>query len=188
MTFNSAISLFFDSMRCRSLLTAAALMATLGVTATPALAQDTSGDRVLAQGGSGFNPSSVRAMISRGDSAASRGDLAAARADYDKARNASRQLLAFYRDLSGAFRGLDARIPREMDTKGREALGLLAESNLRLAALFRRQNQPEVAVPVLVEVVKLMTPSQPQGQKAYQSLLELGFVETEFKGAKPAGS
>ena len=99
-------------MRCRSLLTAAALMATLGVTATPALAQDTSGDRVLAQGGSGFNPSSVRAMISRGDSAASRGDLTSARADYDKARNASRQLLAFYRDLSGAFRGLDARIPR----------------------------------------------------------------------------
>ena len=175
-------------MRCRSLLTAAALMATLGVTATPALAQDTSGDRVLAQGGSGFNPSSVRAMISRGDAAASRGDLTSARADYDKARNASRQLLAFYRDLSGAFRGLDARIPREMDTKGREALGLLAESNLRLAALFRRQNQPEVAVPVLVEVVKLMTPSQPQGQKAYQSLLELGFVETEFKRAKPAGS
>ena len=91
-------------------------------------------------------------------------------------------MLSFYRDLSGAFRGLDARIPREMDTKGRDALGLLAEANLRLAALFRRQNQPEVAVPVLVEVVKLMTPSQPQGQKAYQSLVELGFVDTEFKG------
>ena len=66
-------------------------------------------------------------------------------------------------------------------------LGLLAESNLRLAALFRRQNQPEVAVPVLVEVVKLMTPSQSQGQKAYQSLVELGFVTTEFKGAAPGG-
>ena len=55
------------------------------------------------------------------------------------------------------------------------------------AALFRRQNQPEVAVPVLVEVVRLMTPSQPQGQKAYQSLVELGFVDTEFKGAAPIG-
>ena len=74
-----------------------------------------------------------------------------------------------------------------MDTKGREALELLAETNLRLAALFRRQNQPEVAVPVLVEVVKLMTPAKPQGQQAYQSLLELGFVETEFRGASAAG-
>ena len=75
-----------------------------------------------------------------------------------------------------------------MDSKGRESLALLAEANLRLAALFRRQNQPEIAVPVLVEVVKLMTPSQAQGQKAYQSLVELGFVETEFKGAAPASS
>ena len=175
-------------MRCRSLLTAAALIATLGGTVTPALAQDSAGDRVLAQGNSGFNPSSVRSMIARGDAAASRGDLNAAKIEYDKARKAAKQLLSFYRDLSGAFRGLDARIPREMDSKGREALGLLAEADLRLAALFRRLNQPEVAVPVLVEVVKLMTPSQPQGQKAYQSLVELGFVETEFKGAKPAGS
>ena len=75
-----------------------------------------------------------------------------------------------------------------MDDKGRQSLALLAEANLRLAALFRRQNQPEVAVPVLVEVVRLMTPSQPQGQKAYQSLVELGFVDTEFKGAAPAGA
>ena len=68
-----------------------------------------------------------------------------------------------------------------MDKKGRSALRLLAKVNLRLAALFRRQNQPEVAVPVLIEVVKLMTPADPQGQKAYQNLLELGFVETPYK-------
>ena len=70
-----------------------------------------------------------------------------------------------------------------MDTKGREALALLAQTNLRLAALFRRQGQPEIAVPVLVEVVRLMTPAKPEGQKAYQSLIELGFVETPYRGA-----
>ena len=176
-------------MGCRSLLTAAALMASLGLAGTPVLAQEAaSGDRVLASSSTGFNPSAVRSMIARGDAAAASGNLEAARKEYDGARKAAKQLLAFYRDLSGAFRGLDARIPREMDTKGREALGLLAEADLRLAALFRRQNQPEVAVPVLVEVVKLMTPAQPQGRKAYQSLLELGFVDTEFKGAAPASS
>ena len=170
------------SMGCRSLIAATALLATLGFTNAPALAQSSASDRVLAQEQTGFNTSAVRAMIARGDSYVSSGDLGAARQQYDDARKASKQLLSFYRDLSGAFRGLDARIPREMDTKGRDALGLLAEADLRLAALFRRQNQPEVAVPVLVEVVKLMTPSQPQGQKAYQSLVELGFVDTEFKG------
>ena len=163
-------------------------MATLGVTAAPGIAQTQPGTVFSLRAEGGFNPAAVRSMLADGDAAASRGDLGSeARADYDKARKASKQLLAFYRDLSGAFRGLDARIPREMDTKGREALELLAETNLRLAALFRRQNQPEVAVPVLVEVVKLMTPAKPQGQKAYQSLLELGFVETEFRGASAAG-
>ena len=172
------------SMGCRSLIAATALLATLGATNAPVLAQTTpASDRVLAQEQTGFNTTAVRAMIARGDSFVASGDLASARQQYDDARKASKQLLSFYRDLSGAFRGLDARIPREMDSKGREALTLLAEADLRLAALFRRQNQPEVAVPVLVEVVKLMTPSQPQGQKAYQSLVELGFVDTEFKGA-----
>ena len=174
-------------MGCRSLLTATALLASLGLFSAAASAQNApSSDRVLAQEQTGFNTSAVRAMIARGDSLVASGDLAAARQQYDDARKASKQLLSFYRDLSGAFRGLDARIPREMDTKGRDALGLLAEADLRLAALFRRQNQPEIAVPVLVEVVKLMTPSQPQGQKAYQSLVELGFVDTEFKGAAAA--
>ena len=176
-------------MGSRSLLLAAGIIAGINLAPTTALAQATSAsDRVLAQSQTGFNPAVVQSLINKGDAAAAAGDLTAARKAYDDARKASKQLLAFYRHLSGAFRGLDARIPREMDSKGRESLALLAEANLRLAALFRRQNQPEVAVPVLVEVVKLMTPSQAQGQKAYQSLGELGFVETEFKGAAPASS
>ena len=132
-------------MGCRALLTTAALVATLGVTAAPGIAQTSSDNRVLAQSQGGFNPTAVRSMLAEGDAAASRGDLAEARADYDKARKASKQLLAFYRDLSGAFRGLDARIPREMDTKGREALELLAETNLRLAAPWRWLRKGKVA-------------------------------------------
>ena len=77
-------------MGCRSLLTAAALVATLGVTAPPLLAQQATSDRVLAQSDTGFNPSAVRGMISRGDAAAARGDLASARIEYDKARKVSK--------------------------------------------------------------------------------------------------
>ncbi|QNI73406.1 hypothetical protein [Synechococcus sp. NOUM97013] len=172
----------------RSRLFCSALALTAGLIASPAMAQSASdasnsATKVLASTGSGFNVSAVEALIERGDAAVAAGNLAQAKKDYDNARTASKQLLAFYRDLSGAFRGLDARIPREMDTKGREALALLAQSNLRLAALFRRQGQPEIAVPVLVEVVRLMTPAKPEGQKAYQSLIELGFVETPYRGA-----
>jgi hypothetical protein len=76
-----------------------------------------------------------------------------------------------------------------MDDKGRQALELQATIDLRLAAVLRRMNQPEVAVPLLVEVVQIMSPASPQGQKAYQTLVELGFVATPYAGATaPAGS
>jgi hypothetical protein len=72
-----------------------------------------------------------------------------------------------------------------LDQKGREALEAQAQASLRLAALFRRLNQPEVAVPLLVEVVKIMTPAREEGRKAYQSLVELGFVATPYNAAGP---
>ena len=46
-------------------------------------------------------------------------------------------------------------------------------------------DQPEVAVPLLVEVVKIMTPAREEGRKAYQSLVELGFVTTPYTAAGP---
>jgi hypothetical protein len=73
-----------------------------------------------------------------------------------------------------------------MDQKGREALETMAQANLRLAALFRRQNQPEVAVPLLVEVVKVMTPASPEGRKAFQSLVEIGFAATPYTAGAAA--
>ena len=131
-------------------------------------------------GGTVFSAAAVRALLARGDGAAAAGNLVEARRIYDEAREASRRLLGFYRDLSGAFRGLDARIPREMDEKGREALESLVQANMRLAALFRRQGQPEVAVPLLVEVVKTMTPATESGRRAYQQLVDIGFASTPY--------
>jgi len=127
-----------------------------------------------------FDANAVRSLIARGDAAAAAGNLQEARRLYDQARDAAKRLLVFYRDLSGAFRGLDARIPREMDDKGRQTLDVLVEANMRLAGLFRRQGQPEVAVPLLVEVITTMTPSSEAGRKAYQQLREMGFVTTPY--------
>lgn len=142
--------------------------------------------KVLESGSTGLNLAALQAKVAQGDAAAAAGNLAKAKADYDQARVGAQNLTRFYRNLSGSFRGLDARIPREMDQKGREALEFQASVNLRLAALLRRMNQPEVAVPLLVEVVQIMTPASPMGQKAYQSLLELGFVSTPYSAAGAA--
>ncbi len=173
-------------MLCRFPLTVSALLVGLVFAPVPAVAQSPSSSnyRILAREEGGFNVSAVKSLLDRGDRAVSNGKLVQARKHYDEARKVAKQLLSFYRDIGGSFRGLDARIPREMDNKGRKAAALLAKVNLRLAALFRRQDQPEVAVPVLVEVIKLMTPAKPEGQKAYQSLVELGFVETPYAAAR----
>ncbi len=175
-------------MRCRIQITGCALLAGLALLPlqSPLLAQSSeqSSEKVLAKGIAGFNVDALQVILDQGDLAVSKGNMSEARGDYDKVRKASKQLLGFYRDLSGSFRGLDARIPREMDQKGRDALLMLAKVNLRLAALFRRQNQPEIAVPLLIEVIRLVTPTKPEGQMAYQRLLELGFVETPYAGAR----
>lgn len=142
--------------------------------------------KVLQSAEASFNPDAVERLLSQGDEAVAAGDLETARKNYDDARSAARALAGFYRDLSGAFRGLDARVPREMDTKGRRSITLQAEANLRLAALYRRRQQPEVAVPLLVDVIKLMTVTSPLGTRAYQQLVELGFAETVYQG--PGGS
>ncbi len=168
----------------RWLATAGCSLALLSLATPPLLgsarAQE-AGASLSAPGGV-FDAKGMQALIARGDAAAAAGNLAEARRNYDLARDASRRLLGFYRDLSGAFRGLDARIPREMDDKARLTLETMVQANMRLAALFRRQGQPEVAVPLLVEVVKVMAPTSDQGRKAYQQLLELGFVSTPWYG------
>ncbi|MBM5795670.1 MAG: hypothetical protein FJ049_06035 [Cyanobacteria bacterium M_surface_7_m2_037] len=143
-------------------------------------------EKVLESTSSGLNLASVQAKVAQGDAAAAAGKLSQAKTDYDQALEAATYLVSAYRNLSGAFRGLDARIPREMDQKGREATELQANIELRLAALLRRMNQPQVAVPLLVRVVQRMSPTSPQGQKAYQSLLELGFVATPYSAATAA--
>ena len=88
----------------RTLLTASLALA---LAPLPALAQadTTPAAAVAASSGDTFNISSVEALLAEGDAQAASGDLSGAIASYDKARNAARSLLSFYRDLGGAFRG-----------------------------------------------------------------------------------
>ena len=170
------------SSRQRVLALAAALLCSGLPLVGPAVRAQSEPPAAPAPTTSAFDANSVRTLLARGDAAVAANNLVEARRLYDEARTASRNLVGFYRSIAGAFRGLDARIPREMDDKGRQALDLLTQSNLRLAALLRRQGQPEVAIPLLVEVLTAMTPASEQGRKAYQQLVELGFVTTPYAG------
>ena len=138
--------------------------------------------KVLSSKNDKFSIINVQNFLDIGDEFVKAGNYDEAKDSYDKARDLAKQLSGFYRDLNGSYRGLDVKIPREMENKGRQSLKIWAESNAKLAKLYKSKNQPEVAVPLLVEIIKLMSASSPEGKSAYNDLLELGFVETQYKG------
>ena len=138
--------------------------------------------KVLSNTNKKLSISDVEDYLAEGDNLVKNSDFEKAKESYDKARNLARQLAGFYRDLNGSFKGLDARVPIEMEKKGRKSIKIWALSNARLASLYKRKKQPEVAVPLLVEIIRLMTPNSPEGKEAYENLLQLGFVDTVYKG------
>tara|TARA_B100000242_G_scaffold291964_1_gene266346 strand:- start:157 stop:672 length:516 start_codon:yes stop_codon:yes gene_type:complete len=126
--------------------------------------------------------SNVEYFIKEGDTFIKNADFDNAKDSFLDARKLAKQLASFYSDLNQAFIGVDARIPNEMQRKGKETLQILAETNERLASLYIKNGKPDVAVPLLVEIIRIMSPSSTEGKEAYERLIQLGFVETEYKG------
>ena len=126
--------------------------------------------------------SNVEYFITRGDNYIKNGDFEKAKDSYLDARKLAKQLASFYSDLNTSFKGIDARIPSEMQAKGKQTLEILSESNERLASLYIKTGKPEVAVPLLIETIRIMTPNSKEGKEAYERLIQLGFVETKYKG------
>ena len=138
--------------------------------------------RVLSNESKKLSISNVEYYIKEGDKYIKNGDFEKAKDFYLDARKLAKQLASFYSDLNSSFKGIDARIPNEMQRKGKRTLQILAESNERLASTYIKTEKPEVAVPLLVETIRIMSPNSPEGREAYERLIQLGFVETKYKG------
>ncbi len=138
--------------------------------------------RVLSNESKKLSISNVEYFIKEGDKYIENGDFEKAKDFYLDARKLAKQLASFYSDLNSSFKGIDARIPNEMQMKGKQTLQILAESNKRLASFYIKTKKPEVAVPLLVETIRIMSPNSPEGKEAYERLIQLGFVETKYKG------
>ncbi len=138
--------------------------------------------KVLSSTNKSFSIATVELNIIEGDKFIKNGDFEKAKEFFKKARDLSKKLAIFYLDINNSFKGIDARIPNEMQKKGLEILKIQAKTNERLASLYIREEQPEVAVPLLVEIIRIMSPNSPEGRKAYENLIKLGFIETPFQG------
>ena len=144
--------------------------------------EDASNYKVLSNNSRTLSIVNVEYYIKQGDEFIKNGDFDRAKDSYLDARQLAKQLASFYSDLNTSFIGIDARIPKEMQRKGKQTLQILAESNERLASLYIKTGTPEVAVPLLVETIRIMSPSSLEGKEAYKRLIQLGFVETKYKG------
>ena len=138
--------------------------------------------RALSNNSTKLSISNVDYYIKQGDIFIKNGDFDKAKNSYLDARKLAKQLASFYSDLNSSFKGIDARIPNEMQRKGKQTLQILAETNERLASMYIKNENPEVAVPLLVETIRIMSPNSPEGKEAYERLIQLGFVETRYKG------
>ena len=138
--------------------------------------------KVLSNSNKNLSIANVKYFLKQGDKSIEDGYFDKAKESYQNARKLATQLASFYSDINKAFIGVDARIPNEMQRKGKSALRILSETNKRLAALYIKNEKPDVAVPLLIETIRIMSPSSPEGKEAYNSLMKLGFVETTYKG------
>ena len=164
----------------------ASLLFSLGLIICPALVfaeNDPSAKyRVLSTDKSVLNTSTINKYLDQAKVSINAGKLDEAVEKLKKARTVSKSLIDYYRDLNSSFKGIDALIPRELTKKNRVVVQLLAKANMQLATIHRSKGEPELAVPLLVDVVKILSPANPRGAKAYQQLVELGLVETPFRG------
>jgi len=91
------------------------------------------------------------------------------------------ELSTYYQELSGMFVGIDSRQVASNRTLALETAQKRDQSNYQLALLYRRTNQPELAIPLLMDVLRSQQPTRELGGRAYQQLLELGFVEAPYE-------
>ncbi|MBO3460628.1 hypothetical protein G7B40_007615 [Aetokthonos hydrillicola Thurmond2011] len=123
--------------------------------------------------------SGKRLMADANNAVASQNYAAAAK-KLQEARQVFNQLSNFYEQLNASFSGIDNRVADSQRKKALDAAQMRDEATYQLALVHRAQNQPELAVPLLVQIIKSQNPTRELGKKAYQQLLELGFVDAPF--------
>lgn len=123
-------------------------------------------------------------LMQEASSAVSSQNYALAMKKLQDARQVFNQLSNFHQELAGSFSGIDNRIAESQRSKALESAQFRDEATYQLALVHRAQKQPELAVPLLIQIVRSQQPTRDLGKKAYQQLFELGFVDSPYPRAR----
>jgi hypothetical protein len=147
---------------------------------TPAPTDDTGELRPLAQSDSFLSMQGAQKLMKEAEEAISGEKYGVAADKLQQARKVFNQLSNFYLQLANSFSGIDPKIAEEQKGNALKTGQLRDEATYQLALVHRAENKPELAVPLLIQVLKSQNPTSELGRKSYQQLYELGFVNQPF--------
>lgn len=119
-------------------------------------------------------------LMGEANSAVSSGNYTLAVKKLQEARQVLNQTSNFYQQLGNNFAGIDSRISDDLRRKAVDAAQMRDEATYQLALAHRALNQPELSVPLLVQVINSQNPTRELGKKSYAQLVELGFASTPY--------
>lgn len=103
-----------------------------------------------------------------------------------QARKVFNQLSNFHLQLANSFSGIEPKIFEAQRNSALQTGQLRDEATYQLALVHRAQNQPELAVPLLIQIIRSQNPTSELGKKSYQQLYEIGFVSTPYTSSTAA--
>jgi tetratricopeptide (TPR) repeat protein len=127
----------------------------------------------------------AKQLMAEAEMAIANQDFATAETKLKAARETLNQLSTYYQELAELFIGVDTQINRSNREKALETAQMRDQASYQLALVYRAQNKPDQAVPLLMEILRSQQPTRDLGQRAYQQLFELGFVSEPYAG-RPA--
>ena len=136
--------------------------------------------RPTGQSGALLSIENGKRLMSDASNAVSSQNYSEAAKKLQDARSVFNQLSNFYQQLNSSFSGIDNRVADTLRKKARDTAQMRDEATYQLALVHRAQNKPSLAVPLLVQIIQSQMPTRDLGKKAYQQLLELGFVDSPF--------
>ncbi len=138
--------------------------------------------RTVQQSDSSIGIAAGQALVSEAEGAIAQQNYTLASEKLTAARKALNEVSTFYQNLNGVFVGVDSRVSSDLRSLALQAAEVRDQATFQLAVVHRAQGNPQLAIPLLVEVVQSQQPTRELGRQAYQQLYELGFVGVAYTG------
>ena len=136
-----------------------------------------------------FSIEGGKKLMTEADRAVDNQEYDVAAQKLQSARQVYNQLSNFYLQLFNSFTGLDNTAAESHRKKALETSLERDNATYQLALVHRAQDKSELSIPLLVQIVTSQSPGSGLGKKAYEQLLEIGFVDVPFtppgKGDNP---